>query len=261
MSCLKHGGAATTVEDHDGDTDLLESTKGGDGAAVIQSSADHVEDGGVDEDDGGSHWRWRRWLLGVADAAGFFRAQTVKARGDFWGEGSALKFWAIEATFPKQLKVVLDLLLYAVRKKPRFLLNNFTSTSLDLRRLCHNNFTSTSFTSTLYVLPSGGCDASGGGGGRMEKNELPKEKMKLKADKQFATLRSFEEVDSLGFAFGTVDFQDDLEAKNEFAMKISNFANIILLVLKIYATIRTKSMAIVVSTLDSLLNFMAGGIL
>ncbi|KAG6469265.1 hypothetical protein ZIOFF_073971 [Zingiber officinale] len=80
-------------------------------------------------------------------------------------------------------------------------------------------------------------------------------------ERQFATLRSFEEVDSLGSAFGTVDFQDDLDAKNEFAMKISNFANIVLLVFKIYATVRTGSMAIAASTLDSLLDFMAGGIL
>ncbi|XP_074567856.1 metal tolerance protein 4-like [Curcuma longa] len=84
-------------------------------------------------------------------------------------------------------------------------------------------------------------------------------------ERQFATLRSFEEVDSLASAFGTVDCQDDLEreheAKNEFAMKISNFANIILLVFKIYATVRTGSMAIAASTLDSLLDFMAGGIL
>ncbi|XP_028751708.1 metal tolerance protein 4 isoform X3 [Neltuma alba] len=44
-------------------------------------------------------------------------------------------------------------------------------------------------------------------------------------------------------------------------MKISNFANIVLLALKIYATVRSGSIAIAASTLDSLLDLMAGGIL
>ncbi|KAK8971321.1 Metal tolerance protein 4 [Platanthera guangdongensis] len=44
-------------------------------------------------------------------------------------------------------------------------------------------------------------------------------------------------------------------------MKISNYANILLLALKIYATIRSGSIAIAASTLDSLLDLMAGGIL
>ncbi|CAN4094838.1 unnamed protein product [Withania somnifera] len=44
-------------------------------------------------------------------------------------------------------------------------------------------------------------------------------------------------------------------------MTISNWANIILLALKIYATVRSGSLAIAASTLDSLLDLMAGGIL
>nr|GME12807.1 metal tolerance protein 4-like [Ipomoea batatas] len=44
-------------------------------------------------------------------------------------------------------------------------------------------------------------------------------------------------------------------------MKISNYANILLLALKIYATVRSGSIAIAASTLDSLLDLMAGGIL
>ncbi|URE13525.1 Cation efflux family [Musa troglodytarum] len=81
-------------------------------------------------------------------------------------------------------------------------------------------------------------------------------------EKQFATLRSFEEVDSLNTP-NVVDEALDLEEqrKSEFAMKISNYANIVLLALKIYATIRTGSIAIAASTLDSLLDLMAGGIL
>ncbi|PON65164.1 Cation efflux protein [Parasponia andersonii] len=78
---------------------------------------------------------------------------------------------------------------------------------------------------------------------------------------QFSTLKSFEEVDSIVDSEG-VD-EDDLEeqAQHERAMKISNYANIILLALKIYATIKSGSIAIAASTLDSLLDLMAGGIL
>ncbi|THU49681.1 hypothetical protein C4D60_Mb06t12100 [Musa balbisiana] len=81
-------------------------------------------------------------------------------------------------------------------------------------------------------------------------------------EKQFATLRSFDEVDSLNTP-NVVDEALDLEEQrqSEFAMKISNYANIALLALKIYATIRSGSIAIAASTLDSLLDLMAGGIL
>lgn len=51
------------------------------------------------------------------------------------------------------------------------------------------------------------------------------------------------------------------EKQSEFAMRISNYANIALLALKIYATIKSGSIAIAASTLDSLLDLMAGGIL
>ncbi|XP_072993017.1 metal tolerance protein 4-like [Typha latifolia] len=81
-------------------------------------------------------------------------------------------------------------------------------------------------------------------------------------EKQFATLRSFEEVDSLNLS-NEIDEAQDLEEQrqSEFAMRISNYANIALLALKIYATIRSGSIAIAASTLDSLLDLMAGGIL
>ncbi|KAL2317349.1 hypothetical protein Fmac_031225 [Flemingia macrophylla] len=44
-------------------------------------------------------------------------------------------------------------------------------------------------------------------------------------------------------------------------MKISNYANATLLALKIYVTVRSGSIAVAASTLDSLLDFMAVGIL
>ncbi|GKV45941.1 hypothetical protein SLEP1_g52967 [Rubroshorea leprosula] len=83
-------------------------------------------------------------------------------------------------------------------------------------------------------------------------------------EKQFATLKSFEEVDALNASSGDVvdeNEQDEEQIQQERAMKISNYANIILLILKIYATIRSGSIAIAASTLDSLLDLMAGGIL
>ncbi|KAG5111432.1 hypothetical protein JHK82_040655 [Glycine max] len=87
-------------------------------------------------------------------------------------------------------------------------------------------------------------------------------------EKQFATLKSFEEVDSIvtsDCADVEVDCADveDIgkQAEHERAMKISNHANAALLALKIYVTIRSGSIAVAASTLDSLLDFMAGGIL
>ncbi|XP_062004313.1 metal tolerance protein 4-like isoform X2 [Rosa rugosa] len=81
-------------------------------------------------------------------------------------------------------------------------------------------------------------------------------------EKQFATLRSFEEVDSLESP-NVIDAEQDRkeQAQHERAMKISNLANALLLALKIYATLKSGSLAIAASTLDSLLDVMAGGIL
>ncbi|KAK4481744.1 hypothetical protein RD792_012654 [Penstemon davidsonii] len=81
-------------------------------------------------------------------------------------------------------------------------------------------------------------------------------------ERQFATLRSFEEVDSLDSP-DVIDEELDRQeqAQNEKAMNISNWANIFLLIFKIYATVQSGSLAIAASTLDSLLDLMAGGIL
>ncbi|KAK4404984.1 Metal tolerance protein 4 [Sesamum angolense] len=81
-------------------------------------------------------------------------------------------------------------------------------------------------------------------------------------ERQFATLRSFEEVDSLGSPNPIdQDLDHQQQAQHERAMNISNWANIFLLAFKIYATIQSGSLAIAASTLDSLLDLMAGGIL
>ncbi|KAL4597874.1 hypothetical protein ACB092_11G019500 [Castanea dentata] len=82
-------------------------------------------------------------------------------------------------------------------------------------------------------------------------------------ERQINTMKSFEEVDSLVTANGidAEDGQAKEDARHERAMMISNYANIILLAFKIYATIKSGSLAIAASTLDSLLDLMAGGIL
>ncbi|XP_058748520.1 metal tolerance protein 4-like [Vicia villosa] len=80
-------------------------------------------------------------------------------------------------------------------------------------------------------------------------------------EKQIATLKSFEEVDAVVESDGIVEDDREELAQQERAMKISNYANIVLLILKIYATVRSGSIAIAASTLDSLLDLMSGGIL
>ncbi|CAG7902923.1 unnamed protein product [Brassica rapa] len=86
--------------------------------------------------------------------------------------------------------------------------------------------------------------------------------------RQLATLKSFEEVESFiarseDHVIGEKREEEDRaeRAAQEMAMQISNWANIFLLALKIYATIKSGSIAIAASTLDSLLDLMAGGIL
>lgn len=80
-------------------------------------------------------------------------------------------------------------------------------------------------------------------------------------EKQMDTLKSFEDVDILMENDDDNEDDDEEQAQHEKAMKISNYANIVLLAFKIYATIKTGSLAIAASTLDSLLDLMAGGIL
>ncbi|KAF3965770.1 hypothetical protein CMV_010080 [Castanea mollissima] len=82
-------------------------------------------------------------------------------------------------------------------------------------------------------------------------------------ERQINTMNSFEEVDSLVTSNGIDEDEEQAkeDARHERAMKISNYANIILLAFKVYATIKSGSLAIAASTLDSLLDLMADGIL
>ncbi|KAG5072297.1 Metal tolerance protein 4 [Glycine max] len=81
-------------------------------------------------------------------------------------------------------------------------------------------------------------------------------------ERQFSTLRSFEEVDSTESSNVIEDGSVHAEqVQSERAMKISNLANVLLLAFKVFATVKSGSIAIAASTLDSLLDLMAGGVL
>ncbi|KAF8041023.1 hypothetical protein BT93_B3061 [Corymbia citriodora subsp. variegata] len=80
-------------------------------------------------------------------------------------------------------------------------------------------------------------------------------------EKQLETLKSFEEVDAVANSDSVDEENLEEQAQHERAMQISNYANIILLGFKLFATIKSGSIAIAASTLDSLLDLMAGGIL
>ncbi|KAI5578700.1 hypothetical protein BDE02_08G044500 [Populus trichocarpa] len=78
-------------------------------------------------------------------------------------------------------------------------------------------------------------------------------------------LEGFNEMDALaerGFIPGMSKEEKEILAKSEtFAIRISNFANMVLFVAKAYASIKSGSLAIIASTLDSLLDLLSGFIL
>ncbi|XP_073266803.1 metal tolerance protein 11 isoform X3 [Populus alba] len=78
-------------------------------------------------------------------------------------------------------------------------------------------------------------------------------------------LEGFNEMDALaerGFIPGMSKEEKEILARSEtFAIRISNFANMVLFVAKAYASIRSGSLAIIASTLDSLLDLLSGFIL
>jgi divalent metal cation (Fe/Co/Zn/Cd) transporter len=56
--------------------------------------------------------------------------------------------------------------------------------------------------------------------------------------------------------------EKEILARSEtFAIRISNFANMVLFAAKVYASVRSGSLAIIASTLDSLLDLLSGFIL
>ncbi|XP_047325837.1 metal tolerance protein 11 isoform X2 [Impatiens glandulifera] len=82
---------------------------------------------------------------------------------------------------------------------------------------------------------------------------------------QVEMLEGFNEMDALaerGFVPGMSKEEKEKLARSEaLAIQISNVANMILFAAKVYASIRSGSLAIVASTLDSLLDLLSGFIL
>ncbi|CAK9315174.1 unnamed protein product [Citrullus colocynthis] len=82
---------------------------------------------------------------------------------------------------------------------------------------------------------------------------------------QVEMLEGFNEMDALtdrGYVPGMSKEEREKLAKSEtFAIRISNVANMVLFAAKVYASIRSGSLAIIASTLDSLLDLLSGFIL
>ncbi|KAJ7570539.1 hypothetical protein O6H91_01G124500 [Diphasiastrum complanatum] len=81
---------------------------------------------------------------------------------------------------------------------------------------------------------------------------------------QMEMLEGFTEMDTIedGGAFPGVTKEHEQTVKGErFAIRISNLANLVLFAAKVYASIRSRSLAIIASTLDSLLDLLSGFIL
>eukprot|EP00268_Persea_americana_P032333 TRINITY_DN3176_c0_g1_i1.p1 TRINITY_DN3176_c0_g1~~TRINITY_DN3176_c0_g1_i1.p1 ORF type:complete len:394 (+),score=69.09 TRINITY_DN3176_c0_g1_i1:204-1385(+) len=82
---------------------------------------------------------------------------------------------------------------------------------------------------------------------------------------QVEMLQGFNEMDALterGFLPGQTKEERERTARNErMAIRISNIANMVLFAAKVYASVRSHSLAIIASTLDSLLDLLSGFIL
>ncbi|GAV77068.1 Cation_efflux domain-containing protein [Cephalotus follicularis] len=82
---------------------------------------------------------------------------------------------------------------------------------------------------------------------------------------QVEMLEGFNEMDALaerGFIPGmSKEEQENLARSETMAIRISNLANMVLFAAKVYASIRSGSLAIIASTLDSLLDLLSGFIL
>ncbi|XXG75083.1 hypothetical protein AAC387_Pa07g3665 [Persea americana] len=82
---------------------------------------------------------------------------------------------------------------------------------------------------------------------------------------QVEMLAVFNEMDALterGFLPGQTKEERERTARNErMAIRISNIANMVLFAAKVYASVRSHSLAIIASTLDSLLDLLSGFIL
>ncbi|KAG9438998.1 hypothetical protein H6P81_019163 [Aristolochia fimbriata] len=85
-------------------------------------------------------------------------------------------------------------------------------------------------------------------------------------ERQEKLLEGFTEMQTMndnGTLPGTLteEQMDKLAKRETMAIRVSNFANLILFVAKVYASIESRSLAVIASTLDSLLDLLSGFIL
>ncbi|XP_016492379.1 metal tolerance protein 10-like [Nicotiana tabacum] len=85
-------------------------------------------------------------------------------------------------------------------------------------------------------------------------------------EKQERLVEGFNEMDTVhesGFLPGTLteDEMKQLAKSERMAIHVSNIANVVLFIAKIYASIASRSLAVIASTLDSLLDLLSGFIL
>ncbi|XP_021910275.1 metal tolerance protein 11 isoform X1 [Carica papaya] len=93
----------------------------------------------------------------------------------------------------------------------------------------------------------------------------PEDNVAVYYQQQVEMLEGFNEMDALaerGFIPGMSKEERERLAKSEtLAIRISNAANMVLFAAKVYASVRSGSLAIIASTLDSLLDLLSGFIL
>ncbi|KAJ0887587.1 putative cation efflux protein [Helianthus annuus] len=94
---------------------------------------------------------------------------------------------------------------------------------------------------------------------------VPEDNVAEYYQQQVETLEGFTEMDELaerGFVPRlSAEEKASLARKETLAIRISNVANMVLFVAKVYASVRSGSLAIIASTLDSLLDLLSGFIL
>nr|GEV86361.1 metal tolerance protein 9-like [Tanacetum cinerariifolium] len=97
---------------------------------------------------------------------------------------------------------------------------------------------------------------------------IPKKRGKVKAyyKKQELLFEAFNEMETIsksGFAPGglTEDEMKNLAKSERMAIYVSNVANLVLFIAKVYASYKSKSLAVIASTLDSFLDLLSGFIL
>ncbi|KAL5568363.1 hypothetical protein UlMin_024938 [Ulmus minor] len=117
-----------------------------------------------------------------------------------------------------------------------------------------------------FKLPDNHTTNSQFGFGHLVKTLRRHRKLAEYYKKQDRVLKGFDEVDSfseLGVLPGTLTQEEmkDIARRERMAIYASNVANLVLFLAKVYASVESRSLAVIASTLDSLLDLLSGFIL